>query len=671
SDALIDELLFASVQEELRWNSFKDADGDTLYKLFTKEQGVLAFMQSYGEGGHTYSGFLKTPLLTTPTPRLLENTVAIVNAIETVDRKTKARAYEYLLNKLAISQNEQLYAPLHIIGLMIEMAAPTPEDVVCDPAAGTGRFLAACSAYLQGYYSDALSNEDMLDYSSRFIGMEDDPVLLRIAAMNMIIQGIKDPQLKEVNALSKDNASFADEVSLVITYPPVAGNIDKDVLDESLVRAIDSTKPSLFYLAFILKALKKGGRAAVLVPENILADDTAAHKQIRRQLVDDHKLEAIVTMPGSRLLSSGTGTVLLLFTKTTTGGTDHVWFYNLQSDGLSLNDKDMPLQEGSMPHELTWPDDYGDIPDLLREWQAFKTGIAFTSGRKNRNNRSFIIPVQEIRQHNYDLRISSYKTQEQEKAERPEGLILSQKDLPAANRQQYPDEVQEEQPVLSQASTAKKANYKSVLLTVLIIVLGAIAAYSLLSEKKNDPTPDELATTATTDFTMPADTARENSSVKSNEEKSNQVPETKTIQSTPVENRKLSSSTSPQVKANNGKPAASETLPSEDNNVQSAKATSSNKRPVMTGKSNRPNDSEKVQYKVRSKAYFYNEPDERTRRNAFIIHWNNSYATLTPLDEKNGFVYIVFTNHLGQTSRGWLRKKDLRPVNAAVGDDVR
>ena len=346
-----------------------------------------------------------------PTPRLLAQVVDMLSQIDMDDRDTKGDVYEYLLSKIASAgQNGQFRTPRHIIKLMVAMVKPTPEDIVCDPSAGSAGFLVMTGEYIREHFSKELLKPAVQRHFQEklFMGMEFDPTMIRIGAMNLMLHGIEQPNLKMVDALSESNQDFTSKATIVLANPPFKGSLDREAIDPKLLNIVDSKKTELLFLGLILKGLKLGGRAAVIVPDGVLFGNSKAHQVIRKRLIDEHKLEAVISMPSGVFKPyAGVSTGILLFTKTDSGGTDNVWFYDMTADGFSLDDKRNPITDN-------------DIPDILQRWDNLKT-----ENKRARTDKSFMVPVKDIRDNNYDLSINRYKkaVHEEQVFEKPKVII--------------------------------------------------------------------------------------------------------------------------------------------------------------------------------------------------------------------------------------------------------
>jgi type I restriction enzyme M protein len=348
-----------------------------------------------------------------PTPRLLAQVVEMLSNIDMHDRDTKGDVYEYLLGKIASAgQNGQFRTPRHIIKMMVDMVQPTVEDVICDPSSGTCGFLVAAGEYIREHYPTELYKEDVKKHfqDKMFMGMEFDPTMIRIGAMNLMLHGIENPQLSDVDSLSEANTGFTEKATIVLANPPFKGSLDREAVDTKILNVVDSKKTELLFMALILKGLKLGGRAAVIVPDGVLFGSSNAHMQVRKEIVDRQKLQAVISMPSGVFKPyAGVSTAILLFTKTESGGTDNVWFYDMQADGFSLDDKRNPTEAN-------------DISDIIARFQNI-----IQENTRARTNKSFLVPVSEIRDNKYDLSINRYKevVYEEKVYEKP-SLIIEQ-----------------------------------------------------------------------------------------------------------------------------------------------------------------------------------------------------------------------------------------------------
>lgn len=413
----IDRPIYKPEQKELRWSSFKDKDPESMFQLFRKENGVFDFMRNYGDKDSAFGKFMKGAVFMIPTPRLLSNVVDMLSGIDMKDRDTKGDVYEYLLSKIATAgQNGQFRTPRHIIKMMVEMLEPGVDDVIADPSAGSCGFLVGAAEFIMEHNKEAFYDKKFQQRFSKemFMGMEFDPTMIRIGAMNMILHGIEEPTLIDVDALSEANTAFDEKATIILANPPFTGSLDKDAVDGKIKKIVDSKKTELLFLGLILKGLKKGGRAAVIIPDGVLFGSSKAHKQIRTEIVDKHKLEAVISMPSGVFKPyAGVSTGVLIFTKTGNGGTDKVWFYGMEADGFSLDDKRQPIKQD-------------DRDDILKRWKNLEE-----ENERARTDKSFFVPLKDIHESGYDLSINRYKEviHKEKEYDKPNVLIASIKEL--------------------------------------------------------------------------------------------------------------------------------------------------------------------------------------------------------------------------------------------------
>jgi len=341
--------------------------------------------------------------------------VDLIDQVPMEDRDTKGDLYEYMLGKIASAgQNGQFRTPRHIIRLMVEMVAPTPTDIVCDPAAGTCGFLVATGEYLRGHHPELFRNAKLREHFHRglFHGFDFDNTMLRIGSMNLLLHGVENPNVTYRDSLAQDHAGEEEKYTLVLANPPFAGSLDYENCAKDLQTVVKTKKTELLFLALFLRLLKPGGRAAVIVPEGVLFGSSKAHKTIRTLLVEDQKLEAIVSLPGGVFKPyAGVSTAILLFTKTNSGGTDFVWFYDVDADGWSLDDKRQPLlpedRLGPVPFETLTADEHAsnNLPDVLARWRKRDTA----ERERPRTAQSFRVAKEDLASNEYDLSLNRYK----------------------------------------------------------------------------------------------------------------------------------------------------------------------------------------------------------------------------------------------------------------------
>ncbi|WP_236966940.1 type I restriction-modification system subunit M [Microbacterium aurantiacum] len=392
TSAPVENPVFLPGQSELRWSHFKNTSPEVMFKIVSDE--VFPFLREMGDGT-TYSEHMKDARFTIPTPALLSKVVDMLDGIPMADRDTNGDLYEYLLSKIASAGvNGQFRTPRHIIDLMVKMTAPTPNDEICDPAYGTAGFLVAASEYVRDAHAEALLDAAQRRHfhHSMFHGYDFDNVMLRIGSMNMLMHGIEAPDIRYRDSLSEGAAGDAEKYTLILANPPFAGSLDYESTAKDLQRTVKTKKTELLFLALFLKLLKPGGRAAVIVPDGVLFGSSTAHKTLRRSLVEDQKLDAVIKLPSGVFRPyAGVSTAILFFTKTNSGGTDDVWFYDVRADGFSLDDKRNPV-------------DASDLPDVLARWRNRDA-----EKDRERTDQSFFVPKADIVAQGYDFSLNRYK----------------------------------------------------------------------------------------------------------------------------------------------------------------------------------------------------------------------------------------------------------------------
>lgn len=393
----VEDPIFLKGQEHLRWNHLKSLAPEVMFETFDTE--VFAFLRGYGEqrggDGSTYSDHMKDARFAIPNAALLSRVVDMLDGIPMEQRDTNGDLYEYMLSKLSTSgTNGQFRTPRHIIELIVNMAAPTPDDEICDPAAGSAGFLVQASEYIRQHHPSALTNANQREHFHRsmFHGYDFDTTMLRIGSMNMLMHGVEAPNIRYRDSLSEGVSDDAETYSLILANPPFTGSLDYESTSRDLQNVVKTRKTELLFLALFLKLLTPGGRAAIIVPDGVLFGSTKAHRDVRKVLVDDQKLDAVIKLPSGVFKPySGVSTAILFFSKTNSGGTENVWFYDVRADGLSLDDKRDSIEDN-------------DLPDVLERWQ----NLDAEKGRA-RTEQSFLVPKSDIIAHNYDLSITRYK----------------------------------------------------------------------------------------------------------------------------------------------------------------------------------------------------------------------------------------------------------------------
>ena len=386
-------------QQNMRWSKFKDFAPSEMYKVV--QEDVFPFIKNMG--GENFAKYMKDAVFMIPSPALLATAVDMIDKLEMQDLDTKGDLYEYLLSKIAqAGVNGQFRTPRHIGKMMVELADIQPNDIVCDPSCGTAGFLICAIMYLKEKYPEMFMDTAKLQHfnNDMFYGFDFDYSMLRIASMNMMSHGHQNPNIEYQDSLSEDASGLKEFCTCVIANPPFKGSLNKDTIAKNLASEVSTTKTELLFLALMIRILKTGGRACVIVPDGVLFGTSNAHKSIRKKLIDNQKLEAVISMPSGVFKPyAGVSTAILIFTKTNSGGTDKVWFYDMQNDGFTLNDNRTPIEEN-------------DIPDIIK---SFKN--RHNEDNTDRKAKHFFVEADEIRQNGYDLSINKYKEVEYEEVQ--------------------------------------------------------------------------------------------------------------------------------------------------------------------------------------------------------------------------------------------------------------
>ena len=414
--------------DTLRWSHFKNEAPAEMFE--TLSEHVFPFLRTLGTDDSTYAHHMKDARFTIPTPALLAKVVDLLDAVPMDNRDTKGDLYEYMLGKIASAgQNGQFRTPRHIIQLMVEMTAPTPQDTLCDPASGTCGFLVAAGEYLREHHASLFHDPKLNKHFNQgmFHGYDFDNTMLRIGSMNMLLHGVENPAITYRDSLGQEHGTEEGRYSLVLANPPFAGSLDYENVAKDLLQTVKTKKTELLFLALFLRLLKPGGRAAVIVPDGVLFGSSTAHKALRKMLVEDQKLDAVVSLPGGVFKPyAGVSTAILFFTKTNSGGTDHVWFYDMQADGWSLDDKRQPLLSedklGTRPAQALTEAEHAknNLPDILTRWRSLHpTSLPLPLGEgrgegspestRPRTAQSFLVPKADIAANHYDLSLNRYK----------------------------------------------------------------------------------------------------------------------------------------------------------------------------------------------------------------------------------------------------------------------
>ena len=387
--------------ENLRWSVFMNMEAETMFRTISRD--VFVFIKNLSDGKESaYSRFMQNATFLIQSPRTLTKIVEGIDALDMNNRDTMGDVYEYVLGKMAASGNNgQFRTPRHIIRMMVELMEPTLKDTICDPAMGSAGFIVESAKYIQDHYkNELLKKENAEHYKNGMLhGFDTDATMLRIGAMNLMLHGVDNPDIQYRDSLSTDNTDSGC-YSLCLANPPFTGSLDYEAVSKNLLAITKTKKTELLFLALFVRMLEIGGRCASIVPDGVLFGNSTGHKSIRKELIDNQRLQAVISMPSGVFKPyAGVSTAILVFTKTNAGGTDKVWFYDMKADGFSLDDKRSIVAEN-------------DIPDIINRWKH----LADEESR-SRKDQSFFVPVDEIRGNDYDLSINKYKEVEKLKVE--------------------------------------------------------------------------------------------------------------------------------------------------------------------------------------------------------------------------------------------------------------
>ena len=387
----------------LRWHVFHNFEPGAM--LSTIQTYVFPFIKQIGEGKDTaFSRYMKDTVFLIPTAKVLAKVVDGIDAMDMNNKDIMGDVYEYLLGKIAAAgENGQFRTPRHIINMMVQLMKPTLKDRILDPAMGSAGFLLESSTYISTHYAKELMKAENAKYykSGMFSGFDTDQSMLRIGAMNMMLHGVEDPNITYQDSLSGDN-NERDCYSLIMANPPFTGSVFQEEISKDLLALCKTKKTELLFLTLFVKMLEVGGRCASIVPDGVLFGSSTAHKAIRKELVENQKLVAVISMPSGVFKPyAGVSTAILIFTKTNAGGTDKVWFYDMKSDGYSLDDKRSPVSDN-------------DIPDIVARFNNLEA-----ESERERTEQSFFVSKDEIAENDYDLSVNKYKKTEYVAVEYP------------------------------------------------------------------------------------------------------------------------------------------------------------------------------------------------------------------------------------------------------------
>ena len=408
----------SAVGQSMRWSKFKDKDPRDIYNTISLRVFPAIKNMKYGrlpdfdESGEiieipddpnkgkvresAFARYMNNATFLIPTPQVLQKIITGLEDLyehDIAELDMQGDLYEYMLGKLATAgQNGQFRTPKHIRELMVQLLQPTPDDLIVDPACGTAGFLVSSAEYIRKKYEDSMTDAQWENFDGPgFTGFDTDPTMLRISAMNLMLHSIKNPEIDYKDSVSKQN-EIKEKYTMCLANPPFKGTVDAESINDNLKAVTNTKKTELLFLALFLRMLKKGGQCACIVPDGVLFGSSKAHQAIRKELVENHQLRAVISMPSGVFKPyAGVSTAILVFTKTGAGGTEDVWFYDMQADGFSLDDKRSEIEAN-------------DIPDILQRFHNLDA-----EKERKRTEQSFFVPKQEIADNGYDLSINKYK----------------------------------------------------------------------------------------------------------------------------------------------------------------------------------------------------------------------------------------------------------------------
>ena len=378
---------------ELRWSVFHNYEPGLMFEVVRTY--VFTFIKTVnGEGKDTaFSKYMSDAVFLIPTAKVLAVCVDELNDIDMSNKDIMGDVYEYCLNKMASAGKlGQFRTPRHIVDMMVELVQPNVEDVILDPAMGSAGFLLGSAKYLQRNYSKDLLKKDVANHYNKtmFNGFDTDTSMLRIGAMNMLLHGVEEPNIERQDSLSDDNTT-RNYYSLILANPPFTGSVFQEDISKDILSLCKTKKTELLFLSLFIRSLRVGGRCACIVPDGVLFGSSSAHQSIRKELIENNRLQAVISMPSGVFKPyAGVSTAVLLFAKDP-AGTDKVWFYDMKADGFSLDDKRSEIKEN-------------DIPDIVARFKDLESEKA-----RKRTEQSFFVDKSEIADNGYDLSINKYK----------------------------------------------------------------------------------------------------------------------------------------------------------------------------------------------------------------------------------------------------------------------
>jgi type I restriction enzyme M protein len=415
--------------QAMRWSKFKDKDAREIYEIIG--QKVFPFIKSLNNNKTSaFSRYMEDAMFLIPTPQVLQKIITGLDELYEYDIKDldmQGDLYEYMLGKLSVAgQNGQFRTPKHIRDMMVKLVDPAPDDRICDPACGTAGFLVSSAEYIRRKYESDMTTEQWEKFEgASFNGFDTDRTMLRLSAMNLMLHSISNPKINYADSVSKSN-DISEAFDVILANPPFTGSIDTESIHDNLKEICNTKKTELLFVSLFIRMLIVGGSCACIVPDGVLFGTTKAHKSLKKELVENQNLQAIISMPSGVFKPyAGVSTAILIFTKTNAGGTEKVWFYDMKSDGFSLDDK-----RNNLGNE-------GDIPDIIARFHKLEN-----EADRKKTEQSFLVDKEDIIKNDFDLSINRYKEIEYEKVEyeKPE-VIMTRLDELASDLSSKMDEL--------------------------------------------------------------------------------------------------------------------------------------------------------------------------------------------------------------------------------------
>ncbi len=596
-----DNFIYTKEIEEFTWSKLQKLNAREIQQLFNKEHGVIDLMKNYANLNALYSDFFKAPLLIDPTPKLIFNAIEIINIIETSDKISQGYIIEYLFDKSKVSaQKEQEFLPEYICRLMVSIAEPETKDAILNLSVGNGNLLINIYRHLYNNINSVGQSPSNIFIESKINGIESDLIKLRLAAMNLVLHGIKNPKIRSATT---ENKLLTENPTLIISS--LIFSNDNSLTEKNNTDTGKLEKENLL-LTEIVETLKPGGRAVILVPQVLLKSDNPGIIKTRKNIVDHSSLEAVITL-AAKTESVYSGAGILFFNKSKTAS-ENIWFCKWgKSKKKTINE--------SLSDNNSQNDDFefNELTEILNKWKDRKD-------EKDFSNNSFFISANFIKTNQYNLSFNDYKLirQKQPLDTETESINTGETEKILAAKKENLHEFFEATAPLPEEK--RKRMVVPVIAAIIILMLGGAAYYWFYLKDNHSYSKNKIT----------------NSISNINVSNASKEAQAKTLQMK-----------SPANKTDND--------PAPDNTTTKSAVTENS----TTENTTSTNESSK-KYTVINKTWFHFGPDQGKIKPVFLNPRKD--VVLTPQAEENGFVYVVYVNSKGQSTRGWLNKKDLEPV---------